>query len=429
MAVVLDGIIKQEDLDVLPQRVSFQDLVGEENRRSGDAFVRFLPGGRLPARPDEQKAPDISSEELQQRRLETIERETYQKAFAAGEEAGLALGEQTMEREMARLLPQFESVLRQLDGLPKRVFASAERFLVETAILMTRELLAHELTVDPEEIAHRVRRVLDQAAGRRDIIIYLAPDSAALLQNLGSFDKLRIEADPHAAPGSVRMESDFGGIEDNLERQLADMEAGLRAYLQDRLQASGCDDLAASAAQFARQDAINHRALSLPVRPSAVSSPPVHSMIPPLEPEQPRAAAGRSAPLGAIAAALAEDQDHDAAWPPEQAGGPEEEVDEEEDSAFMEATVVSTATSRMAAVQWGQGRDEDFYARSGDPAADAQGLDEEADFQGLDEEVSGAADPDAMASAESMPVMDTDDEPPAAAWPGTEPLPHDDEIA
>ncbi|MBF0127826.1 MAG: nucleoside triphosphate pyrophosphohydrolase, partial [Magnetococcales bacterium] len=76
--------------------------------------------------------PKIAEEELHQRRLETIEREAYQRAFAAGEEAGLALGEQTMEQEMARLLPQFETVLRQLDGLPRRVFAGAERFLVET---------------------------------------------------------------------------------------------------------------------------------------------------------------------------------------------------------------------------------------------------------------------------------------------------------
>ena len=357
MAVFLDGIIKQEALDVLPQRVSFQDLVGDDRRNQGEMFVRFLPGGRLPERPEEREPPEISEEELHQRRLETIERETYQKAFAAGEEAGLALGEQTMEHEMARLLPQFESVLRQLDALPKRVFASAERFLVETAIMMTRELLAHELTINPEEIAHRVRRLLEQSAGRRDIVIHLAPDNAALLQNSGEFESLRIEEDPYMALGSVRMESDFGGIEDNLERQLAEMEAGLRDYLQDRLQASGCDDLALSARQFAER--ASKRPLSLPVKnPSSQERPLAHSPISadgegfprPVQPVQ----------LGDIAGALADGHDQEAAWVDE--GGAVAESWEEEVSC-MDETIVSTATGRVGAGQWGGGEEADFRAQ------------------------------------------------------------------
>ncbi|MEO5340457.1 MAG: FliH/SctL family protein [Magnetococcus sp. MYC-9] len=314
MAVFLDGIIKQEDLDVVPRRVSFRELVGDEHPHRGDTFVQFLPDGRLPEQPHA-KEPEVSQEELHQRRLETIERETYQKAFAAGEEAGLALGEETMEREIARLLPQFESVLHQLDLLPKRVFASAERFLVETAILLTRELLTHELTVNPEGIVHRVRRLLDQAVGRRDIVLHLAPDSATILQNLSGFEKLRIEADPDMAPGSVRMESDFGGIEDNLERQLAEVEAGLRSYLQDRLQTSGCEDLVESARQSAEQSAIENRKASPLVKPSPAREQPAS---PPAQrrdvPEPPAAA---PVGLAAIAGALADELHQNGGWPDE----------------------------------------------------------------------------------------------------------------
>ncbi|MBF0161203.1 MAG: hypothetical protein HQL88_02850 [Magnetococcales bacterium] len=404
MAVVLDGIIKQEDLESAPRRVSFQELVGDNNRQHGETFVRFLPDGRLPALQGAAKEPEISPEELHQRRLETIERETYQKAFAAGEEAGLALGEQAMEQEIARLLPQFESVLHQLDALPRRVFASAERFLVETAILLTRELLAHELTVNPEGIVHRVRRLLDQAAGRRDIVLYLAPDSAAILQNVGGFEKLRIEADAAIAPGSVRMESDFGGIEENLERQLADVEAGLRSYLQDRLQNSGCEDIALSAKYSAERAAARNRELS----PLVKKSPDREAFNPPVAPQEsaPSSAVG----LAEIAGALADAQEHEEAWPDAHSvasaqggtapwdetvmsrdawagqlgAGPEEE---EEGDLSTEETVVSMTSYRQTPLSGG-GRPEDEGPEDEGPIVDALETPPAADPMLDDDEIS-----------------------------------------
>ncbi|MBF0401043.1 MAG: hypothetical protein HQL90_09785 [Magnetococcales bacterium] len=387
MAALLDGIIKQEDLDVAPQRVPFELLVGEEHRRRGEEFVRFLPGGRLPEQPKPNKDPEISPEELHRRRLEVIERETYQKAFAAGEEAGLALGEQTMEREIARLLPQFESVLRQLDNLPKRIFASAERLLVETAIMMARQLLGHELSIDPTEVSHRVQRGLEQMAERRDVVIYLAPDTAALLQNMVAFEKLRIEADPTVEPGSVRLESDFGGIEDNLDQQLAEMEAGLRRYLQDRLQVGGCEDIAAAASRTAEQAALHKPAIASliqplpsrsPVPPASLSSQPAVNHVP-VNLDAP------SLGVGEIASALAEAQDPELAWPEEDRAedgvfssregeevlpdGGDESVPDEEDYS-MEETVVSVATSRFGNnARWGATGFGVSAEESGDPAA------------------------------------------------------------
>lgn len=239
-----EGIVKREDLDVLPQRVLFKDLVSGDGRDDGGKFVRFMSGGRVPKKKALPKELEITQEEIHRQRLDAIERETYTKTFASAEKAAMALGEEAMEREIARVLPQFEAVLRQLDGLPKRIFAGAERFLVETSIALTRELLAHELTVNPQGIVDRVQRILDQSSGRHEIVIYVSPGNAELLLRLGRFDQLRIEADPNVAPGSVRMESDFGGMEDNLEQQLAEVESGLRSYLQDRLISSGCEDMA-----------------------------------------------------------------------------------------------------------------------------------------------------------------------------------------
>ncbi|MBF0096064.1 MAG: hypothetical protein HQM04_05410 [Magnetococcales bacterium] len=388
MAVLLESVIKQEELDVEPQRVSFRDLIAESGSHR-EKFIHYLPDGALPREEKEKKPPELTLEEIHHRRLEAIERETYQKAFAAGEEAGLALGEQAMEREMGRLLPQFEAVLRQLDGLPKRIFASAERFLVETSILLVRELVAHELSVNPEELLHRVQRLLNQAAGRRDIVIYVAPDSAALLQQLPGFEKLRIEADGSVGPGSVRMSSDFGGMEDDLERQLADMEAGIRSYLVDRLRSSGAEDMATAVTQYGERLAAQGRELFVPgvAAPVAGNRQAVVADV-----AAPAAQAGEGAwrssaasAVGAvrleeIADALADQaQGHEEQWHPSRSGSSlvgsilaEEDAayDEEDDASYMEETIVSTAFSpRVSNNQWSESAEEPVAAEQGSAAA------------------------------------------------------------
>ncbi|WP_130470624.1 FliH/SctL family protein [Candidatus Magnetaquicoccus inordinatus] len=452
MAVVSDSVIKQEELDVEPQRVSFRDLLADAGAQR-EKFVHFLPDGSLPGSEQESKPPELSVDELHRRRLEAIERETYQKAFAAGEEAGLALGEQAMEREMSRLLPQFEAVLRQLDGLPKRIFASAERFLLETAITLTRELVAHELTINPEEISHRVQRLLEQAAGRRDIVIYVAPDSAALLQQLPGFEKLRIEADGSVGPGSVRMTSDFGGMEDDLERQLADMEAGIRSFLLDRLLASGNEDIATATTVYASRLAAQGRPLHLPaVKPAAAIQPHAGVAAAPQVPAAAAAAGAARADEGAwrssaasavgavrleeIAGALAEqERDQEEGWHHPSRSGSSlvgSFLDEEDDASYMEETIVSTALSgRVSASHWAESEAEQDGATALEDGA-AVGLEElplveEQDFvSGGEEQDAVDGGPDGLKASAGASLAEDEA---ALAQLAAESLKEDDEVA
>ena len=330
MAGALEGIIKREDLDTPPQRVLFKDLVRHDSQGGvGDLFVPCAPDGRAPRQKETlSQEPAVSQEALDHRRREAIERETYQKAFAEAEKAGLALAEQSMERQLALVLPQFESALRELDGLPKRIFASAERLLVETAITLMRELLGHELTVHPEGIVDRVRRILAQSAGRRDIVIHVSPEHAALLARLSTFENLRIEADPAIAPGSVRMESDFGGMEDNLPQQLADMALGLRHYFRDRMKTLGCEDIAEAADTVART----------PLDESASA----HSMP---EPDSALGTASASEPASASESTPVPESAFGSAPASESASAPEPTSASEQASALGSAPTVESASA------------------------------------------------------------------------------------
>ncbi|MBF0192419.1 MAG: hypothetical protein HQL99_14965 [Magnetococcales bacterium] len=247
MSETMGEIIKADAAAGEFRRVGIQELLDAPQTSKREHFLRFRPDGRLPVVTPPKKEPEISQEELQARRLEQMEREVYQRVFAAAESAGLKAGEERMEREIQAMLPRLEGVLANLEQLHARVLASSERYLVETALVLTRELLAAELSIHPEVLAARVKRILSRAAGRKQIVIRVSPGNAQVLSRLKGFANLRVEADDLLSPGAVHLESDFGGMEDNLELQLKEVELSMREYLQERLEAIGVEDISALA--------------------------------------------------------------------------------------------------------------------------------------------------------------------------------------
>ena len=218
------------------RRVSYKELLAESQQEERVGFVHYTPSGALPARVEKVKEPEISQEEIFRRRMEQIERETYQKVFAAAEQAGLDMGLKKREQELATLLPRVEKMIRGLEELPVQIFAAAERFLVETAIILVRNLLQHELSVQPEGVMARVKAVLAEAVNRDNLVLYVGSSEVDLIAKLPEFNRIRIEGDPKLASGSVRLESDFGGVSYDIAHQLQSVENSLRLYFQERLE-------------------------------------------------------------------------------------------------------------------------------------------------------------------------------------------------
>lgn len=235
------------------RRLLYSDLLSQQDGQghTGETFIRYMSNGRLPEIKREVEVPEIPAEEIGRRRMEEMERKLYQKVYAEAEQAGLEIGEQRMQQEINRVLPQLESQIRELDGLPERIFAASERFLVETCLTLTRELLAHELSIHPEMITHRIQRILKHAAGRRKIVLHVAPEIYEIIKDMENLRGLQLEADASVKPGSVIMDSDFGGLEDLIEEQLREVEIQIRQFLQERLNASPHGDIADAAASRA----------------------------------------------------------------------------------------------------------------------------------------------------------------------------------
>lgn len=220
------------------EAIRFQNMVhGEQEEATDDElegeFFPYLSNGQLFEEEEEEKpqAPEIDYDELNRRKLEQLERDTYQKAFQAGEQAGLEMGEEKINLVLARL----EGVIDGLDNRPQEIFNASEAFMVETSLVLLKKLFKHELTVNPEGILQRVRAILKEAGDRDAMALRLNPDDAAYVSRLGEFKKIEVVPDQNVNPGSVALETAFGSINDDLYRQLGDVEESLRGYLASRL--------------------------------------------------------------------------------------------------------------------------------------------------------------------------------------------------
>ncbi|MEG3638743.1 FliH/SctL family protein [Magnetococcus sp. PR-3] len=212
----------------------FAALLNQEPDPLKGEFIGYLPNGRLPSLEVEEPEPIIEEEEAELRREEELERELYQRVFAAAEQAGMEAGLRKMEEEMAARVPRLEGIIRDLDGLPQRVFAASEQFMVESCMVLLRELLAHELNVNVDSLKARIHRLMKEVSTRDRMGIHLNPKDVELLGNSASFDGLEIVGDPMVPQGTARLESNFGGIEDDVTDRLAHMEQGIRAFLEER---------------------------------------------------------------------------------------------------------------------------------------------------------------------------------------------------
>jgi flagellar assembly protein FliH len=100
--------------------------------------------------------PVLKSDFSVGRSADHIEREAYEKAFAAGEKAGFEMGEQKAQV----LIEKVEALINELATLKQRIAKEVEPQCVELAVSIARKIIIKELTVKPEEIIRMVKEAL-----------------------------------------------------------------------------------------------------------------------------------------------------------------------------------------------------------------------------------------------------------------------------
>jgi len=164
------------------------------------------------------------------RDLNEIEREAYQKAFAAGQQSGLQMAEKKTEVVVKR----FSRSLEEVASLRERLIKAAERDLVELSIEIAKKLVHREIQIDENIIATLVRVALERLAVKNGIKVTVNPLDADILTKelkdlVGEEGSIELKTDEELRRGDCLVESDYGTIDARISEQFKEIEEGLLA--------------------------------------------------------------------------------------------------------------------------------------------------------------------------------------------------------
>lgn len=161
-------------------------------------------------------------------RLEALQKEAWDEAFARGRTEGLAAGREEIAARAAR----FDTLLGTLAEPFERLDEAVEQQLVELAMLVARQIVRREIRQDPGHVVGVVReaiRLLPVAS--REVRVHLHPDDAALVRDsLSQTDGTRawsIVEDPLLERGGARITSEKSQIDARTESRLKAVVAAI----------------------------------------------------------------------------------------------------------------------------------------------------------------------------------------------------------
>lgn len=159
--------------------------------------------------------------------LDFIEREAYEKGYAAGEKAGLEMG-----TEKAKVfLDRIDNILHELMTLRETLVQEAEPQVVELAVSIAEKILKRELVMKPDSIVAMTKEALLRIERSGQITIKINPALYDLFMKLrpqlqSVHPDIVFDVDPSVSPhGSVVM----GGMED----VVTDLDEQLRNLIKD----------------------------------------------------------------------------------------------------------------------------------------------------------------------------------------------------
>ena len=167
-------------------------------------------------------------------RFEAIEGQAY----ASGEAAGRAAGEQRAMERLAPVHASLSAMVQELAATRQRVRQEAEAGTVELAMAIARRVLHREIATDPEAILGLVKAAAERMNAREIHRLRVAPDDARVIQEhrprLHLPPGLEVVADPTLATGSAVFETARGEMDASIGTQLEEIQRGLADLVRRR---------------------------------------------------------------------------------------------------------------------------------------------------------------------------------------------------
>lgn len=224
----MSGIIKATDNNNAVQCVAFNldDMAARAERHVHQCLDQLRAEGN--------KIVAKAKEEAQ-----SIRKQAEVEGRKAGETAGRAAIEQIVERQLSEqlgtLLPALKQMVEEICHAKQAWLTHWEKNVVHLAAAIAQRVIRRELTAQPEISLALVREALELASGSSQVRVYMNPaDHAALgtqvqtlVKEFSPLAPAELLADPQITSGGCRVDTQFGSIDQQLEIQLARIEAEL----------------------------------------------------------------------------------------------------------------------------------------------------------------------------------------------------------
>lgn len=206
-----------------------------ENRNSAGALFRTkivksmdnVPYGMpsFETAKDRDQEPKKPAGPTMEQRIAAIEKEAYQKGFAAGERAGLEVGQQ----KAAALLQRLQMILKELSEMKGNLARELEPGVLKLSVAIARKVLATELLQSPESIAEMVKAALRRVEKTGPITIKINPAVAGLIEKmrpelLAIHPEIVFDVDPQAAPGGPLVIGPVDEVVTDIDEQIKEIE-------------------------------------------------------------------------------------------------------------------------------------------------------------------------------------------------------------
>jgi flagellar assembly protein FliH len=162
-----------------------------------------------------------------------IEKDAYEKGFAAGEKDGLELG----FRRFETVLQSFQKVLEAIQGYQREFYRKHEREMMQFLLTLVRKILRQEVPHAEEVITATLREAFQYVEERNKVRVHLNPKDCEFLMthpdrlpfplSAESSEGVKIVADSSLLRGGCFLETSFGNIDATLESQLDQVTAGI----------------------------------------------------------------------------------------------------------------------------------------------------------------------------------------------------------
>lgn len=191
-----------------------------------------------------EKAHKDSEEMLAKARSKVaeIEKEAYDKGFAAGHAEALKLGQEEGRVKSAKI----EELLQLISQDRRQLYEKYQKDLLSLMQMMLERVLFHEVSVNPKIIQVCLKTALGYVVENSTVIVHLHANDLNRLKEIGFDDpellagvkQLEFTEDPAISEGGCLLETGFGEIDATLESRRDKLSKAIEATFMQALSAS-----------------------------------------------------------------------------------------------------------------------------------------------------------------------------------------------